>query len=178
MMPHLENEDFTRRSIRARIAWTAFISCGIDLVSKTLVIARLDDHPIRVLGSLLRLHLAFNSGAAFSLAPSATYFFSLFSIFIASITWHFSKKIHSRGWAYIAGLILGGIGGNLLDRIFRTPGFLRGKVVDWIEIPHWPTFNLADTSIFLAALFAVILTFRDIPPHPSLKKKGKVGSDE
>ena len=64
----------------------------------------------------------------------------------------------------VAGLVLGGITGNLIDRLFRPPYLLRGNVVDWIEIPHWPTFNLADASIFIAALLACILTLRNIPP--------------
>lgn len=168
-----------RAPIISRIViWTAFISSGLDLVSKNLAVAHLGDEPIKILGSLLQLHLTFNSGAAFSFAPSATYFFSLFSIAIAVVTIFYLKKIESRGWMVVAGLILGGILGNLLDRIFRAPGLLRGEVVDWIQLPHWPTFNLADASIFIAALIACVLTFRDIPPNSSMKKQGKVGDDE
>ena len=154
--------------VRRIIIWVAFLSCGLDIASKKIVLASLGTDPKKIVGSFLQLHLAFNSGAAFSLAPSATYLFSLFSIAIAVLTIFLSKKIESRPWAYVSGLILGGIGGNLLDRALRAPSFLRGDVVDWIQVPHWPIFNLADSSIFIAALLACILTFRDIhPTHPT-----------
>jgi signal peptidase II len=59
---------------------------------------------------------------------------------------------------------LGGVLGNLTDRIFRQPGFLNGNVIDWIQIPHWPVFNLADSAITVAALIAFILSLRNISP--------------
>jgi signal peptidase II len=62
------------------------------------------------------------------------------------------------------GLLLGGVLGNLTDRIFRQPGFLSGYVIDWIEIPHWPVFNLADSAITVAAALAFILSLRNIAP--------------
>ena len=62
------------------------------------------------------------------------------------------------------GLALGGILGNLTDRIFRAPGFFTGHVIDWIQLPNWPVFNLADTAIVVAASIAVILSIRNISP--------------
>jgi signal peptidase II len=114
-----------------------------------------------------------NSGAAFSLAPSATYFFSLFSIAVAIFTLYLlrSNKITSKAWQLVSGLVLGGITGNLIDRLFRAPYLLRGSVVDWIELPHWPTFNVADSSIFLAAILACILTIRNISPNSAKSNK-------
>ncbi len=122
--------------------------------------------PKKILGSLLQFHLAYNSGAAFSLAPNATLFFSIFSLIIAITTLRLVRNLESKPWAVVAGLVLGGITGNLLDRIFRPPGFLRGSVVDWIQVPHWPTFNVADSSIFIAAILACILSIRNIQPIP------------
>jgi len=72
-----------------------------------------------------------------------------------------------RVWILAAGLVVGGIAGNLFDRIFRAPGALSGQVIDWIELPHWPTFNLADTSIVSGAILAAILVLRNISPHNS-----------
>jgi signal peptidase II len=62
------------------------------------------------------------------------------------------------------GLILGGIFGNLSDRIFRAPSALQGEVVDWIKVSHWPTFNLADTSIVLGAAAIVVLSAKNVKP--------------
>jgi signal peptidase II len=136
----------------------------LDIVSKNIAVQYLTNDPKKIIGSLLQLRIAYNSGAAFSLAPTATLFFSLFSISIAAATLYLSRNLVSKPWAYVAGLVLGGICGNLLDRIFRSPGAFRGPVVDWIELPHWPTFNFADSSIFIAAILACILTLRNIPP--------------
>ena len=151
-------------SARRLIIWFTFLSAGMDLVSKNIAVENLGTEPKKILGSILQFHLAYNSGAAFSLAPSQTLFFSIFSIGIAGLTIYLSRNVSSKLWASVAGLVLGGITGNLLDRIFRFPGLFRGPVVDWIEIPHWPTFNLADSSIFIAALLACILTIRNISP--------------
>jgi len=54
-------------------------------------------------------------------------------------------------------LILGGAIGNLVDRLFREPAVLRGHVVDFLELPHWPIFNVADMCITTAAVMIMIL---------------------
>jgi signal peptidase II len=64
----------------------------------------------------------------------------------------------------VGGLLLGGILGNLTDRIFREPSFLQGHVIDWIQLPNWPVFNIADSAIVIAAAIAMILTIRNISP--------------
>ena len=76
----------------------------------------------------------------------------------------YASRITSPGWAYVAGLVLGGVFGNLSDRIFREPGFLYGHVIDWIEVPNWPIFNVADSSISIAAGIAILLTIKNISP--------------
>ena len=50
-----------------------------------------------------------------------------------------------------SGALIGGVLGNLTDRIFREPSFLNGHVIDWIQIPNWPVFNIADMAISTAA---------------------------
>ena len=51
----------------------------------------------------------------------------------------------------------------MVCRIFRSPGPFRGHVVDWIELPHWPVFNLADSAITLAGISIVVLTLLGVP---------------
>jgi signal peptidase II len=77
---------------------------------------------------------------------------------------YFSSQITSKGWAVVLGLVMGGILGNLVDRIFREPGVLRGHVIDWMQLPHLPVFNVADSAIVIAALISMILTGRNISP--------------
>ena len=76
----------------------------------------------------------------------------------------YAPQLTSRGWAIVCGLVLGGILGNLTDRIFRAPSFLQGHVIDWIQLPRWPVFNVADSAIVIAAVIALILTIRNIAP--------------
>ena len=56
--------------------------------------------------------------------------------------------------------VLAGALGNLIDRIFRSPGFLRGAVVDFVHIGSWPTFNVADSSITIGAILVVVWSLR------------------
>jgi signal peptidase II len=75
-----------------------------------------------------------------------------------------APRIVDRNWALLLGLLLGGVLGNFSDRIFRSPGFFQGHVIDWIELPHWPIFNVADSAIVLAAGISIILSARNIAP--------------
>ena len=131
-----------------------------------MAVSELATGPVSVIRSFLRLNLTWNSGAAFGVANSATTALSIFGIAFACATLYLSRDLTSKSWGIAAGLIVGGITGNLHDRIFRSwgSGFLQGQVVDWIQLPHWPVFNLADTSIVIAAVLILILTFLNIPP--------------
>lgn len=122
----------------------------------------LSDQPVKVIGNLLKFNLTFNSGAAFSLASSGTIFLSTFSIIIVAVIFYYSRKVGSLPWAIALGLVLGGIFGNLTDRIFRSPGGLQGEVIDWIQIPHWPVFNIADTAVVCAAILITVLSAKNI----------------
>ena len=147
-----------------KLALTALVVVVLDQVSKALAVLRLENNDsIKVLGSLLQLSFARNPGAAFSFATGATLVFTaLAALACVGIVW-FSPKITSTAWAVVFGAILGGAFGNLLDRIFRTPARLQGHVVDFIELPNYPIFNLADSAIFCAAVVAIVLTVRAVP---------------
>jgi signal peptidase II len=134
-----------------------------DLVSKTIVVATLSDRaPLRLLGGLLTLRELRNSGAAFSIGTSVTIVFTLIALGVIVAILRTARRLRSIPWAITLGLLLGGATGNLGDRLFRSPGFLRGDVVDWIELPHWPVFNVADSSIVCGGVLAVLLAARGI----------------
>lgn len=144
------------------VAWTIWI---LDLATKIWAVNNLSfKSNIKVIGELFQLTLVRNPGAAFSFATGATIFLSLFSLIVMIAILYYSPKITSRGWAVVLGLVLGGILGNLVDRIFREPGVLRGHVIDWLQIPNFPVFNIADSAIVVAALISMVLTARNIPP--------------
>ena len=78
-----------------------------------------------------------------------------------------ARTFLEKRWILAAGLVVGGISGNLIDRVIRAPGALSGQVIDWIELPHWPTFNIADSSIVIGAVLATFLVLREIPTSGS-----------
>jgi signal peptidase II len=67
------------------------------------------------------------------------------------------------GWAVALGGLLGGAIGNLIDRMTRLPGPGRGYVVDFIQLPHYAIFNVADSCIVGAGVLMVILALRGVP---------------
>ena len=157
-----------RTSNAQRLFLLAFLIWALDFLTKNWAVSHLSTSPRKIIGSFLQLTLLRNPGAAFSAATGFTIVFTTLSIAVAVIIIRFSHRIISRGWAVVAGLVLGGVLGNLSDRIFRSPGFLYGHVIDWIELPHWPIFNVADSSIVIAAATATVLTIRNIHPFQKL----------
>jgi signal peptidase II len=134
-----------------------------DLISKTIVVVTLSDRaPLRLLGGLLTLRELRNSGAAFSIGTSVTVVFTLIALGVIVAILRTARRLRSIPWAITLGLLLGGATGNLGDRLFRSPGFLRGDVVDWIQLPHWPVFNVADSSIVCGGVLAVLLAARGV----------------
>jgi len=148
---------------------TAFLIFLADYLTKYAAVSLLSDGPVKVLGSFLKFDLTFNSGAAFSLATSKTIYLSTFAMSVAGFIFYFARRVDSHKWAIALGLVLGGIFGNLSDRIFRSPGGLQGAVVDWIAVPHWPTFNIADSAVVVGVISIVSLIWAKIPPRSAVK---------
>ncbi len=134
-----------------------------DVVTKYLVVSRLEGRvPVRLLGGLVYLGVSRNSGAAFSIAQGATIVFTAVAVAVIVVIARTATRLRSGAWAVSLGLLLGGATGNLLDRVFRAPGPLRGAVVDFIDFRVWPVFNLADSGIVIGGILAVILASRGI----------------
>ncbi len=150
------------RRVVLLLAVAAFVIAA-DVISKAIVVAAMPGHPnIRLLGGALTITLTRNGGAAFSIGTSMTIVFTAIAVGVIVYIVRAARSLRSAGWAVALGLLLGGATGNLLDRIFRAPGPFQGHVVDWIELPHWPVFNLADSSIVCAAVLVVLLALRGI----------------
>ena len=144
---------------------TAWVVWLIDLGTKVWAVEVLSSRAnVQVIGSFLQLTFVQNSGAAFGIGAGSTIIFTFFALAVLIIITRYALQITSKGWALVCGLVLGGILGNLTDRIFREPSFLQGHVIDWIQIPNWPVFNIADSAIVIAAVVAIILTIRNISP--------------
>jgi len=153
------------KSGKTRTIWLiAFTIWLFDFATKTWALSNFSSDPQPVIGTLLQFTLLKNSGAAFSFASGFTLIFSLLAIAVVATIIRFAGRITSGGWLTCAGLLLGGVLGNLTDRAFREPGFFLGHVIDWIQIPNWPIFNIADIAISSAAFLAFIQTMRNVPP--------------
>ena len=137
----------------------AAVVVAIDAATKQLVLNSLEPGEVRdLVGSVLRLTLVRNPGAAFSFATNATWVLTLVATAVAIGVVVVSRRAVSLVWTLALGLVLGGALGNLADRFFRDPGFLRGHVVDFLELPDFPVFNLADSAIVCGAVLVVLLT--------------------
>ncbi|WP_328601061.1 signal peptidase II [Actinomadura physcomitrii] len=152
----------------------ALAALAADIVSKTIVVATLQDRaPVRLLGGLLKLRETRNSGAAFSIGTGYTIVFTVIACGVVVAILRTARNLRSLPWAVCLGLLLGGAVGNLLDRLFRAPAPLKGHVVDWIEFPHYPVFNLADSAIVCGGVLAVVLAARGLQIDGTRVAEGK-----
>ena len=141
----------------------ASVALALDLVTKLLVVARLEGRPpVRLLGGALLLDVSRNPGAAFSFATGATWVFTVIAVTVIVVIGFVARRLRSVAWAWALGLLVGGAAGNLVDRVFRSPGPGRGAVVDFLDFRVWPVFNLADSAIVVGGMLAVLLSFRGV----------------
>ncbi|OKH93003.1 signal peptidase II [Streptomyces uncialis] len=159
-----------KRRIMALFA-VAAVAYAFDLVTKLIVVARLEHHePIEVIGDWLRFEAIRNSGAAFGFGEAYTVFFTVVASLVIVVIARLARKLYSTPWAIALGLLLGGALGNLTDRIFRSPGVFKGAVVDFIAPKHFAVFNLADSAIVCGGILIVLLSFRGLDPDGTVHK--------
>jgi signal peptidase II len=162
----LSHGDADQRTSRRPLKLFFGVAAGaylIDLGTKVLAVDRLaGEPPIPVFGDVLQLTLVRNPGAAFSTGTSYTLLLSLVAMGAVAVVLFLSRRLDDRLWAFGLGCLLGGVLGNLTDRIFRAPGFLRGHVIDFLQLPNWPVFNVADMCINLAAGVIILQAFRGV----------------
>ncbi len=162
------SSDHRRNVLTSRRAWTVFavvaaVVYAADQLSKRAAVEHLtgrDD--VHVVGDLLQLHLTRNPGAAFSLGTSFTVVLSCLAIAATVVVLVVSRKVVDRVWAVGLGAILAGITGNLTDRLLREPSPFRGHVIDFLQLPNWPIFNIADIAINLGAALILLQVIRGI----------------
>lgn len=158
--------------MRKWLALSLFLIFLLDYSSKYLVLKYLGEGPKRILGEFLKLNLTINNGAAFSFGQGGGKYFAIFAITFVAVVLYIGRRIDSNKWAIALGVLAGGVSGNLSDRIFRAPGQLNGGVVDWIQLPHWPVFNIADISIDLAVLYIAFLLYKKVPLNSQRLRNG------
>jgi signal peptidase II len=159
-----------RRRIAVLFAVAAF-AYALDLVSKLIVVAKLEHHePIEIIGDWLKFEAIRNPGAAFGFGEAFTVIFTVIAAAVIVVIARLARKLYSLPWAIALGLLLGGALGNLTDRIFRAPGVFEGAVVDFISPKHFAVFNLADSAIVCGGILIVLLSFRGLDPDGTVHK--------
>ncbi len=152
---------------------------GIALIAAVLAIADqmtkdwaesnlplLDPQPF--LGEFLQLTLLYNTGAAWGMGSEITPVVTCLQIAIVLGVLLFAfTSVRSLRYTLALGLITGGALGNIHDRLLRDPSPFHGAVVDFLELPHWPVFNVADIGVVGGALLIVALGLFGVPADPA-----------
>jgi signal peptidase II len=151
----------------ARARWPLLAGVGaavlvVDQLTKWWAVEALaDGHTIDLVGSL-RLKLAINHGAAFSLSQGRGALISVLALVIVAVLLRSGRYATRPASAVAIGLVVGGALGNLTDRAFRAgDGFMGGGVVDFIDLQWWPVFNAADSGVVVGAILLFLLEARD-----------------
>jgi signal peptidase II len=142
---------------------------GLDQATKAWAVNSLTRAPVSIIGTTLEFRLSRNTGSAFSLFQTLTPLLAVLAVAIALILVRAMRRTDDRVVITALALVLAGAFGNLADRLFRSPGWLRGAVVDFIHISGWPTFNVADSAITVGAVLLVgwsLLGSRSRPHEP------------
>ncbi len=149
-----------RSAAGATVAILAALVLAADQYVKHLTIENLPKHEaVPVLGEFLQLYYVRNSGAAFSIGSDMTWIFTIAMVVVAAVIVWKTVEVRSRLWAVVLGCLLGGVLGNLTDRLLREPGFAVGHVVDMISMPWMlpAIFNVADIFIVSGMISVALL---------------------
>lgn len=148
---------------KAWFAAIAVVGLAADQITKYLAEDRLaDGGRVDLVGDLLGLRLVHNPGAAFSTGTGFTEVFAVLAVVATVVVAWFARRLGDRLWSLGLGFIMAGVVGNLTDRVFRDPGPMRGHVVDFLELPNWPIFNLADVWLNIGVGLVILQTLRGI----------------
>lgn len=135
----------------------------VDQATKIMALEWLGEgRVVPVVDGILQLRLVRNPGAAFGLAENLTVLLALIVIVVIFVILRMSRRLTNLGWAIGLAGLLGGAVGNLGDRLFRQPGPFRGHVIDFLELPHWPVFNVADSAVVAGAVLIALLSVRGV----------------
>lgn len=133
---------------------------ALDQLTKAWAVAALSETPTSIVGTTIELRLSRNPGGAFSMFQGFTPVLAVLAVLVAVVLVRVLHRTRDRVILVALALVLAGAVGNLLDRLFRAPGFLRGAVIDFIGIGQFPTFNVADSAITIGAVLLVLWGWR------------------
>ncbi|MFL4475143.1 signal peptidase II [Paeniglutamicibacter sp. MACA_103] len=165
----------TKRRLVLATSTLAVLALVLDQFTKRIVESSMyEGQVIDVFPPLLRWYYIKNSGAAFSMGEGYTWIFSIIqAAVLLYVAVFLVRKIRVWPWALALGGLMGGVAGNLTDRLFRPPSFGQGHVVDFIALPNFAIFNIADSFIVCSMIGICLLLFtgREIDGRMSAAKK-------
>lgn len=146
-----------------RLAWAPValivaVVVIIDQLTKHWAVNALVDRDVDVVWTL-RFHLSFNTGMAFSRGQSLGPIIGVVSLVVVVVLLMSLRRQRGRLTSIAVGLIVGGAIGNVIDRLFRQSGWLRGGVVDFIDFQWFPIFNVADMGVTIGGAILVLASW-------------------
>jgi signal peptidase II len=120
---------------------------GFDQITKHWAVTHLDDGHVDHIFWTLQFNLSFNSGMAFGRGKGWGPVIGVVAMLIVVALVLTVRRQRDLRASLGAGLIVGGALGNIIDRLFRGDGWLRGAVVDFIDFQWFPIFNIADMAV-------------------------------
>jgi signal peptidase II len=154
---------------RARRLWVVAVAVVaivvVDQLTKAWAVAALSDGPFSIIGEAVEFHLTRNPGGAFGRFRGMTPLLAIGAVVVAVFL---VRAVHQARDAWTVAalvLVLGGAVGNLVDRFARSPGFLRGHVVDFVKVGSFPIFNVADSCITVGAVLLIVRSLFPPPEH-------------
>ncbi len=134
----------------------AAVVIAVDQVTKVWAVGRLSGgRTIDLIGSL-RFNLVFNEGMAFSRFRGIGQYIGVLALVVVCFLAVSLRRADSKLSAMATGMIIGGAIGNVLDRLFRGDGWMKGGVVDFIDVQWWPIFNVADIGVSVGGVVLVL----------------------
>lgn len=163
-----------RRAVGSPAAFPAAVAVAViacDQITKQWALWALDTGPIDLVWTL-RLRLTFNSGMAFGAGSGIGPLIGVAALAVVVILVRHTLQGESRRARLASGILLGGAVGNLIDRLLRDEAWLRGSVVDFIDLQWFPVFNVADMAINLGAVLLVIAMWLESRQQPAAGPNG------
>lgn len=145
---------------RAARGWAVITTAvvAVDQLTKAWAVAELEDRDIDLFWTL-RLNLSYNTGMAFSAGQDWGPVIGVVALLVVVALLLSMRRRPGRLADASVGLIIGGAVGNILDRLFRQDGWLRGGVVDFIDFQWFPIFNVADAAITVGGALLVLASY-------------------
>ncbi|MFM1761364.1 MAG: signal peptidase [Actinomycetota bacterium] len=128
----------------------------LDQVSKAWALRDLADGRIIHVIWTMQLNLTYNRGMAFSRGTGIGPIIGVIGLVVVALLLLSLRRADNALTRVATGLIIGGAIGNILDRLFRGSGWMRGAVIDFIDFQWWPVFNIADMAIMIGAATMVV----------------------